>query len=105
MRLLVVVVAAVGVSLVVAPAGTIPAIGTGLLVAFVVFALLNPPARYRLHSWGQVRQASDHRRGVFGRRYTEDPVSDAPAREEIRRNDPCPCGSGRKYKRCCANRS
>ena len=20
---------------------------------------------------------------------------------KIRRNDPCPCGSGRKYKRCC----
>ena len=20
---------------------------------------------------------------------------------EIRRNDPCPCGSGRKYKHCC----
>ena len=27
-------------------------------------------------------------------------------REEpkIGRNDPCPCGSGRKYKRCCLNR-
>ena len=21
---------------------------------------------------------------------------------KIRRNDPCPCGSGKKYKRCCA---
>jgi uncharacterized protein len=21
---------------------------------------------------------------------------------KMRRNDPCPCGSGRKYKRCCA---
>ena len=21
------------------------------------------------------------------------------------RNDPCPCGSGKKYKKCCANRS
>ncbi|MFI5456599.1 MAG: SEC-C metal-binding domain-containing protein [Isosphaerales bacterium] len=21
------------------------------------------------------------------------------------RNDPCPCGSGRKYKSCCRNRS
>jgi uncharacterized protein YecA (UPF0149 family) len=21
--------------------------------------------------------------------------------EEIGRNDPCPCGSGKKYKRCC----
>jgi hypothetical protein len=22
----------------------------------------------------------------------------------IGRNDPCPCGSGQKYKRCCANK-
>jgi uncharacterized protein len=28
-----------------------------------------------------------------------------PARaSKVGRNDPCPCGSGRKYKRCCANR-
>ncbi|MFN2110965.1 MAG: SEC-C metal-binding domain-containing protein [Anaerolineae bacterium] len=23
----------------------------------------------------------------------------------MRRNDPCPCGSGRKFKRCCARRA
>ena len=23
------------------------------------------------------------------------------ARKEVGRNDPCPCGSGNKYKRCC----
>jgi uncharacterized protein len=23
-------------------------------------------------------------------------------RNKIGRNDPCPCGSGKKYKRCCA---
>ena len=28
------------------------------------------------------------------------PVRKAPA-EKIRRNDPCPCGSGKKYKNCC----
>jgi uncharacterized protein len=22
-----------------------------------------------------------------------------------KRNDPCPCGSGRKYKKCCGNQS
>jgi hypothetical protein len=26
---------------------------------------------------------------------------DSPRRENTGRNDPCPCGSGRKYKRCC----
>jgi uncharacterized protein len=26
-----------------------------------------------------------------------------PRSPRVRRNEPCPCGSGRKYKRCCAN--
>jgi len=25
-------------------------------------------------------------------------------REKVGRNDPCPCGSGKKYKRCCLNK-
>jgi hypothetical protein len=37
---------------------------------------------------------------------------DAPAKPEtyvktgpdVGRNDPCPCGSGKKYKKCCANK-
>lgn len=29
-----------------------------------------------------------------------------PARsEKVGRNDPCPCGSGKKYKRCCADKA
>lgn len=32
--------------------------------------------------------------------------SGAPRRKEkIGRNDPCPCGSGRKYKKCCLNKA
>jgi hypothetical protein len=27
------------------------------------------------------------------------------AREKIGRNDPCPCGSGKKYKLCCATKT
>lgn len=26
------------------------------------------------------------------------------ARTEVGRNDPCPCGSGKKYKKCCLNK-
>ena len=26
------------------------------------------------------------------------------AAERVGRNDPCPCGSGRKYKQCCARK-
>ncbi|RUM87312.1 MAG: hypothetical protein DSZ24_06470, partial [Thermodesulfatator sp.] len=25
-------------------------------------------------------------------------------RQKIGRNDPCPCGSGKKYKKCCGRR-
>jgi SEC-C motif-containing protein len=36
-------------------------------------------------------------------RYKDGDIEDlqAPSREKIGRNQPCPCGSGRKYKRCC----
>jgi uncharacterized protein YecA (UPF0149 family) len=27
--------------------------------------------------------------------------AEAKARPAVGRNDPCPCGSGRKYKKCC----
>ena len=27
----------------------------------------------------------------------------SPARAKVGRNDPCPCGSGKKYKRCCGH--
>ena len=25
----------------------------------------------------------------------------SPSQKEVGRNDPCPCGSGKKYKKCC----
>ncbi|WP_083273700.1 SEC-C metal-binding domain-containing protein [Geosporobacter ferrireducens] len=28
-------------------------------------------------------------------------VIDLQARIKVGRNDPCPCGSGKKYKKCC----
>ena len=32
------------------------------------------------------------------------PWWDVTASSEVGRNDPCPCGSGRKYKHCCARK-
>jgi hypothetical protein len=32
------------------------------------------------------------------------PAQAAPSPEKVGRNDPCPCGSGRKYKKCCGRR-
>ena len=29
------------------------------------------------------------------------PVEQAKAGDSLGRNDPCPCGSGKKYKKCC----
>ena len=29
------------------------------------------------------------------------PVRTAPRHDMVGRNDPCPCGSGKKYKKCC----
>ena len=29
------------------------------------------------------------------------PVKPIHAAESVGRNDPCPCGSGKKYKKCC----
>jgi uncharacterized protein YecA (UPF0149 family) len=28
-------------------------------------------------------------------------AAEVPKRNTVGRNDPCPCGSGRKFKRCC----
>lgn len=33
---------------------------------------------------------------------TPKPVTQAREAPKVGRNDPCPCGSGRKYKKCCA---
>jgi hypothetical protein len=35
----------------------------------------------------------------------EDVEPEPPASKKIGRNDPCPCGSGKKFKKCCLNRS
>ncbi len=32
------------------------------------------------------------------------PIRKAPASSPLGRNDPCPCGSGKKYKKCCLGR-
>ena len=33
------------------------------------------------------------------------PIEQARARGDIGRNDPCSCGSGKKYKKCCGKAS
>lgn len=91
--------AAIATFAVVARVGLLPAAIAAALVALVVYGLMNAPSPYRRHGWGQVRQAVDHKLGIFGGSYPEEPVIEAT--DHVGRNDPCPCGSGQKYKRCC----
>ena len=38
---------------------------------------------------------------ILAKRVISTPVGGVPKRRKIGRNEPCPCGSGKKYKRCC----
>jgi uncharacterized protein YecA (UPF0149 family) len=72
-----------------------------LLCAYVVRRIArNVPPRRRKHSWGQVEQAVDNEFGIFDGTYPEDVIRREGV-PKVGRNDPCPCGSGKKYKRCC----
>jgi len=61
-------------------------------------------ARYLLRD-GQVhvlRERSRFRRDAdAGWVYIDGAVEEKPATKKAGRNDPCPCGSGRKFKQCC----
>ncbi len=46
-----------------------------------------------------VAKTSEEKKGVKPKKETAKPKVEAPA--AIGRNDPCPCGSGKKYKKCC----
>ena len=70
-----------------------------LLLVFIVYAVRNIPTRYRQHGLGEMSQAMDHKEGIFWRTYEINPLS--PEGNKVGRNDPCPCHSGLKYKRCC----
>jgi len=67
------------------------------LIAFMLFELLNPPPRYRKFGADQIQQALD-------KSYRED-EPDPESSRKVGRNDPCPCGSGVKFKRCCGRTS
>jgi SEC-C motif len=68
------------------------------IVAFMLYELFLPPPIYRKFP-DHMKQAMENAVGIFGRshaQYEPDPASSVAGR-----NDPCPCGSGHKYKRCC----
>lgn len=62
--------------------------------AAILFRTL-PSAVETLQSHGARLEKERHRNIAQGR------IDLNPAKIKIGRNDPCPCGSGKKYKRCC----
>ena len=55
------------------------------------------PWLYGLEEWEGV--LSEQKREAITKQFKEDHIFHAPAK--VGRNDPCPCGSGKKYKKCC----
>ena len=64
-------------------------------------------ASFRQHGEDRVHHETGHFRREGGRWYYADGVAGQGTRhvEKIGRNDPCPCGSGKKYKKCCGARA
>jgi preprotein translocase subunit SecA len=60
--------------------------------------------RYVMRVAPQVREEVDEQpRNVTENRYEGEPKEPVRAGEQIRRNDLCNCGSGKKYKKCCGS--
>lgn len=55
---------------------------------------------YKLPGWEKV--LTKEQREVITKDFR---TSKIVRREKIGRNDPCPCGSGKKYKQCCINKN
>ncbi len=55
------------------------------------------PWLYELPEWDGV--LTEEKRRAITKRFHEEHIYHAPA--AVGRNDPCPCGSGKKYKKCC----
>lgn len=79
---------------------TFPAFAISGTVAFLAYALSHVPERYRRFGAGHIQQMRDHRNGHFGRFYPEEVIPPMSGSGRPGRNEPCPCGSGRKHKHC-----
>jgi hypothetical protein len=77
-----------------------------------VRAALSPSTRKALDEVEQAIRATLDPREAYSQVPGRDPDAPAPKASPVRadgprvgRNDPCPCGSGKKYKKCCALQS
>ncbi len=61
----------------------------------------NPYRNVQMHTADMLPAEVAEEEGIeMARRHQEAPVT-GPAKNKVGRNDPCPCGSGKKYKKCC----
>ena len=56
---------------------------------------------YVLSSWHGYQEDENEVEKEEEDDYIEPPVIQQAISEKIGRNEPCPCGSGKKYKKCC----
>ena len=54
---------------------------------------------FELSSWKNV--LDDNKKAEIAREYREANIAHS---NKVGRNDPCPCGSGKKYKNCCGKK-
>ena len=54
---------------------------------------------YNIKAWKNI--LTDEKRNAITKEYRESNMAHS---EHIGRNDPCPCGSGKKYKNCCGKK-
>ena len=66
-------------------------------VEFIAYFRLNGKNQYH-HELATFRQVDGHWRYADGQL---DPKQQTRTVKSVGRNDPCPCGSGKKYKKCC----
>jgi uncharacterized protein YecA (UPF0149 family) len=58
-----------------------------------------------VHEDAEVKIKKEQQRMVYNRSEGGDGSKQSTPREQkVGRNEPCPCGSGKKYKKCCANK-
>jgi preprotein translocase subunit SecA len=57
-----------------------------------------------VHEEAEVKVKKETQRLAYNRSDSGDGAQAAPREKKVGRNDPCPCGSGKKYKKCCANK-
>lgn len=65
--------------------------------------IINGVDHPKLQSWKSYIEKRETRRNNQKMVFTPPPPKPTEPTEKISRNAPCPCGSGKKYKKCCGN--